>query len=971
MQNPIRQIINARRLSYVLFWAWNAMFLAFMLLGFAPLVLFDLINAVQANIMPLAYLVYALLLIAIPIVCVILGLTLLRREPLKLFALGYAVEGPLMLLIAIRFFIVRELTPALTFLLVVAALGMLTFVWQLLDRKIDARGALPTSLRVLGLTLYALVTLYAAVWLAFYALPISAGLLRAFWDFLWHLDDFLRGLVRAFADLRNLVWIPFMVFGAATFIFSATMFVLMPIAVPILVVREWIHARRDAAARFGRVPAALLSTGIAVVCVLSFVWLNQQPQRGVFTLLESPPTTRAQAQAIAQQEANVRAGLLNAYLAPQRYVSSVGEVTHIRELYHATMNLPYESGAQIENWYSIVAAPLLYQPVGAPVANARLNDGVMFRESRQAAELYANYFDEEIVDGERDAVLGSLSSTWDITRAQQAVQTIADQEIHLNKQDLTIVEHGDWAEFELHEEYQNETGQRQEVLYYITLPESAVITGLWLGNSEDRANRFEYRVAPRGAAQQVYRDQVRMNIDPALVEQIGPRQYRVRAYPLEPKTLGYGETSPIGYRSSFVRQGPPLHLWLTWRALANGNQWTLPYLAEKRNVYWDDKTARTLNGKPVTFDSSAWLPSSLPTTAPVQLVTHRFDLPDGQTVIAQPVPPSALPTPSDAMHYAVVLDRSRSMAPHAPAVTAALDEFKQLAARGAQVDVYLTASPYRGETPTRTHLSALDANALTYSGGQNPSALLQQFAALRGTDSYDAVFVLTDGTGYALGKSAMEAQSFPMPLWFVHLDGKFPLGYDDATLQEIQASGGGVTGDLPDALRRVAVTQAMQNGPLLEGIPADVPTDYVDGYLWFTLPTDAVRDRFAKIASDETFAPFAARRLILTNAQRERASLAQLNTLDQLHALAKQYSVVSPYSSMLVLVNVQQQRQLDEAEKRNDRFQRETEEVGDTPPQNPFDVTAVPEPHEYLLLALGAGFLLWYWRKRQQRAETV
>src|SRR5581483_2801808 len=483
--------------------------------------------------------------------------------------------------------------------------------------------------------------------------------------------------------------------------------------------------------------------------------------------------------------------------------------------------------------------------------------------------------------------------------------------------------------------------------------------------------RFEYRVAPRGAAQQVYRDQVRMNIDPALVEQIGPRQYRVRAYPLEPKTLGYGETSPIGYRSSFVRQGPPLHLWLTWRALANGNQWTLPYLAEKRNVYWDDKTARTLNGKPVTFDSSAWLPSSLPTTAPVQLVTHRFDLPDGQTVIAQPVPPSALPTPSDAMQYAVVLDRSRSMAPHAPALTAALDEFKQLAARGAQVDVYLTASPYRGETPTRTHLSALDANALTYSGGQNPSALLQQFAALRGTDSYDAVFVLTDGTGYALGKSAMEAQSFPMPLWFVHLDGKFPLGYDDATLQEIQASGGGVTGDLPDALRRVAVTQAMQNGPLLEGIPADVPTDYVDGYLWFTLPTDAVRDRFAKIASDETFAPFAARRLILTNAQRERASLAQLNTLDQLHALAKQYSVVSPYSSMLVLVNVQQQRQLDEAEKRNDRFQRETEEVGDTPPQNPFDVTAVPEPHEYLLLALGAGFLLWYWRKRQQRAETV
>ncbi|MBI4672933.1 MAG: PEP-CTERM sorting domain-containing protein, partial [Chloroflexi bacterium] len=43
----------------------------------------------------------------------------------------------------------------------------------------------------------------------------------------------------------------------------------------------------------------------------------------------------------------------------------------------------------------------------------------------------------------------------------------------------------------------------------------------------------------------------------------------------------------------------------------------------------------------------------------------------------------------------------------------------------------------------------------------------------------------------------------------------------------------------------------------------------------------------------------------------------------------------------------------------------ETEEVGNTQ-QNPFDVTAVPEPHEYLLLAIGAGLLVWYLRKRKR-----
>lgn len=975
MKSVFRQIINTRTTAYMLFWAWNAIFLAFMLLGFAPLVMLDIINAVQASIVPVAYLVYALLLIAIPIVTAILGLTVLRREPHKLFALGYAVEGPLMLLIAIRFFIVRESTPALTFVLVVAALGMVTFVWQLLDNKIDERGALFTHLCALGLTLYALVAIYAGIWLAFYALPLGAAMVRGVWDMLMHLGDIMNGLWRALADFpRNLAWIPFMVFGTATFAFSATLFVLMPIAVPILVLREWWRAMQKYTARFGAIPAAALGLATTAFCLFIFVSLNQQPQPVVFALLETPPTTAAQAQNIAQQEANVRAGLLNAYLAPQRYISSVGEVKHISDFYNSTMSVPYETGAQIEKAYAVIAAPLLYQPAGEPVEFANRNNNAITRESAQAAALYEKYFDREIIQGERDTVLNSLSSTSDVMWAQQALQTADDRKIHLNKQELNVVEHGDWADFELHEEYQNETGQRQEVVYYITLPESAVITGLWLGNSEDREKRFVYRVAPRGAAQAVYRDQVRQNIDPAIVEQIGPRQYRVRAFPIEPKSLGY-EAESFGFRTSYVRQGPPVHLWLTWRVMAKENQWTLPYLAEKFNVYWDNKTQRTLNGQPFTVKqdnttrAAGWLPVSVPAASQIQPTTHRFDLSDGQTVIAQPMPASLLPALPTNQRFAVVVDRSRSMAPHAQTVDDALEQFKQIGARGSQVEVYLTASPYRGEPPTRVNLNALDANALSYTGGQNPSELLKQFNTLRAGDSYDAVFVLTDGTGYALGKSDLEATPLAMPLWFVHLDGKFPLGYDDATLQMIQSSGGGVTDSVLEAQQRFAVAHAVRHGPLFEGVPGDTLADWNDGYLWYTLTANSSRERFGEFTSDETFAPFAAHRLILTNVQRERASLAQLNTLDQLHALAKQYSVVSPYSSMLVLVNPFQEQQLDEAEQQADRFQRETEEVGNTQ-QNPFDVTAVPEPHEYLLMAIGAGLLVWYMRKRRMQTGT-
>ena len=951
MRHNFFRVFNTRIISYFLFWTWNAIFLAFMLLGFAPLILLDIVNAVQADIVPFAYLVYALLLVAIPITCVALGLTLLRNEPHKLFALGYAVEGPLMLLVAIRFFVVRELTPGLTFLFVIAALGMATFVWQLLDKKIETRGAFATGARFLGLTLYALVTVYAALWMLFYVIPFAAGLLRAFWEFLINLDDVVRGLLAAFADFpRNLAWIPFMMFGMATFAFSATLFVLMPLAVPLLVLYQWRSALHAGMTRLGRARAAMLGSAAAAACILLFVFLNQQPQAAAFALLETPPTNSAHAQNMQQQEAALRAGLLNAYLAPQRYFSSAGEVTHIRDMYFSTMGLPRTAGAQIEQIYQVIAAPLLYRPYGSPVENARWNDGAMFRESAQAAELYAKYFDTEITDGEREAVLSSSSSTFEIARAQQARQTTMDAEIHLNAQELNMVEHGDRADFELHEEYQNETGQRQEVVYYITLPESAVITGLWLGNSDNRAERFAYRVAPRGAAQQVYRDQVRVNVDPALVEQIGPRQYRVRAFPIEPKTLGYEAQSEFGYRASFVRQGPPVHLWLTWRALANENQWTLPYLAEKRNVYWDNNTRRTINGQ--SFQNSAWLPSTLPANN-AEPRAHRFDFSNGQTVIAQPLQSSALPALPDNARYAIVLDRSRSMQPHAQAVNDAMEQFKQIAARGNQVDVYLTASPYRGEQAARVNLNALDRNALTYIGGQNPAELLEQFSALRGNENYDAVFVLTDGTGYALGKTDAAAQTFAMPLWFVHLDGKFPLGYDDATLQAIQASGGGVTGNLQDAFARFASAQNAQG-------------DWVDGYIWNVLPKQEAERAYNTLASDESFAPFAARYLISDNIRRERAQLSQLNTLDELHAFAKQYSVVSPYSSMLVLVNEFQHKQLDDAEKQGDRFQRETEEVGETQPPNLFDVTAVPEPHEYLLMAIGIILLVWYVRKRKR-----
>ena len=91
--------------------------------------------------------------------------------------------------------------------------------------------------------------------------------------------------------------------------------------------------------------------------------------------------------------------------------------------------------------------------------------------------------------------------------------------------------------------------------YLPKLPALRPITGLWLGASSEIAEADRFVVAPRGAAQQVYRAQVQRRIDPALLEQVGPEQYRLRAFPILPPERGTAKKS----MDCQWHPGQPLH----------------------------------------------------------------------------------------------------------------------------------------------------------------------------------------------------------------------------------------------------------------------------------------------------------------------------------------------------------------------------------------------------------------------------
>jgi putative PEP-CTERM system integral membrane protein len=956
-------------LQFGLFWSWNLIFLAFMSLGFAPVMLPDMFTAVRTGSLPVGYLVYALVLALVPVAAVILGLTVLRRSPGRLFALGYVVEGPLMLLLAVRFFLIRQATPGVNALLLLALSGMLFFLWRQLDLK-ENRSAMVEALRLAGLTVMAIVSLYAAAWLAFYALPLGAEVLRRIGSFLINIPEILRywfGDLRAM--LREAPWmIAFSILGFLLALYTASLVALAPLAVPYLSVAAWLRTLRTQFRQLGWARPAGLALVVLVAASVIFVISNRQPQAAAFSLLEQPPASSEEARSLVQRSEDIRSGLLNAYLAPFRYISAEGEVVHVREIYANTFKFSQKQAYMVQRMYEAVASPLLYKPVHRPDTENPIDNHALVEEPREAARLYQAFFDTPIADAERPAIVRAARSTWSAEQAEAAWQAVDEREVHLALQDLTVQEHGDWAVVELHEAYQNQTAELQEVIYYFNLPESAVLTGVWLGNSPDKEAAFAFQVAPRGAAQAVYREQTRVMRDPALLEQIGPRQYRLRVYPIPPLQVEYNQQG----RNPMVKDAPLHHMWVEWRQMASVDGWQMPRLAFKRNVYWDSATERSINQQPREENAEtleAWLPEVLPAEQPFAPQNHRVDLPGGQSVLAIPAGSLALPQLPDGLRLAVVLDRSRSMESSAGKVARAFEQLRQLS-QLSTADVYLTASPYRGEEPTMASLDDLDPLNILYFGGQNAAQLLQQFDALyrSGQDekTYDSILLFTDGSGYELGPTEVQAPLPPVPLWVVHLDGDISLGYDDSTMHAIQASGGGVASSLDEALQRLAL--ALDRSA--NRADADPAIDLVDGYVWEVLPTERVDTEIARWTggaqenvqlepADGSFAALAARRMVLAEMQRQRGAITQLETLDALHNLAVHYEIVTPYSSMIVLVTYQQEQLLERLSDDPDRYQREVENLTNTTPGSPIPLAGVPEPHEWLLLALAAAFLVY------------
>ncbi|TVQ55390.1 MAG: TIGR02921 family PEP-CTERM protein [Spirulina sp. DLM2.Bin59] len=927
MHKPLKNSLNL--FYYSIFTLWNIAFLTVIYGFWLPWDGGRLIGAIASGELQQEMAISLLGFMVIPPICTGIGIWKFRTQPLELMRLFFGIEAPLFVLCTIRFFALRQLTPASSWLVGSVAIVIVAFAAERVTgywgKTASRRATLLATVQTALHTLMIVMGIYAGLLLFLYVLPLAGFTVQFLWDWvvsgnIW--QDLGRNLTWFWEDLQSgYFWEAIaVVFWTVLFMISVPVFFALPMSFALLYGDSGRRILRQFSQGYGRRRAMVVVLGTLALWFAVSGGLGQQPQGQAFALLDRDIANPGIRQVLLNQAPRIRKGLLNAYLSEYRYLGINSESSLLRIWYEEAFHLPRGVATVFQETHDLLLSPFLYSGERGDV--------------ERAAAAYASFFDTPIQKGEREAILKALTSTSNLDAANAGVLDIGRQKVLLKHQELTIEEQGDWADVELYEVYENQTFEVEEIFYSFSLPETAVLTGVWLGETADRGDRFPFQISPRGAAQAVYNSQVQRErpVDPALLEQVGPHQYRLRAFPILPR--------PSNWEQNAGQPAPPMHLWLTYRTLATDQGWPLPQVSEARNVFWTKDTERFHNGA-AAASSDAWLAAYAPrgNSAPPQ--SHRAIL-NSYAVTAEPLKGEVVGD-YRGKRLAIALDTSYSMAQQRAGLKAVLEELQAEGLGADQIDLYLSAAP--GIEPRRVDgetLAQLGRSA--FFGSLQLKTMVRQFDQLRRGQDYDALILLSDQGSYELADDSGDVPGLGMPIWAVHLGG-YPIAYDDQILAAIQGSGGGSTDAISAALTRLAT---------------DAPgVQHLDGYRW---QMASVADDPAQPLRPDQFAPLAARFLI--HQLSRETDPTDPTQLDQLHNIATTTEIVTPYSSMIVLVNDEQRAMLRAAEAAEDRFERRVEdgsEILQAPP-SVTGVTAVPEPGTWL-----AALLVTAWFVNQRR----
>ena len=892
-------------LYYLIFWAWNIIFVVFIASLVIPTMGVPIVKAFFAGMIPTNFFLILIFGIIVPIISIILGLTKFRKEPKKLFQLFYGIEIPLGVVLILRLALFKELNPGTSHVLFLFVIGTLVYLF---DLYFDNKNKIVSIFRFIGDTVLLVIGIYFSAILLFYFFPAVFALIKYIFTFEW---------IKIFKD----IFMAFSIFiGFLFVIVSSSVLIILPIAMPTLFIKKFISGFKRIKQNFSLPMAISISSVVIALNILLYLTLNIQPQKTAYNLiLMQDDFSDSKKIELLEQKNKIRKGLLNSYLASYRYISTNNDNDHIEVMYENVFGINEKPASGIQNFYNFLMQPFLYK------------GNSFYLAEQQANDLYENFFDAPIQKSETKPIKHALQATWNRDAVEAGLLNIDDKNVYILQQEITITEKDGIAEIEICEFYENKTPRLQEIFYYFNLPENAVLTGLWLSDAQNEQKIYEYIVSPRGAAQQIYKEQVREQIDPSLLEQTGLRQYRLRAFPIP---TSFTWTSLTNEDTDIVINNK-LKLWLRYVCVENNGEYALPQLSEKRNVYWDKKTVIKLNNEEIKR-SENWLPKKI--TAQTKLNITQAVLNDSTMLKISKISDKNI-NPLD-IYSAIIIDQSYSMKKSKDELTETIENLKNDRIKS---DIFIQENnSYR-----KINIHELNTDDIIFFGKSNYYDELNSFKKQFSGTEYNSIIFITDKGSYELNEDNYSGIDFNIPVYFLHLNNEFPSGYSDAIIETIQNSGGGIAGNTNELLNKIYTNEKYKDTNIIYDSEL-----HILGTITKIDSLTSVENYSKNVA--QIFGSQYINMLI-----RESDSIS-LEMLDKIHTIAKQNGIVTPYSSMIVLVNDQQKQDLEEAELEDDRFEREVETGKETltKTNDLFNVNGVPEPEEWILISIAGLFLI-------------
>ncbi len=888
MLSKIAGFFNKKYIAYPLFWGYNLIYLGFILL--TSNLFFILLTSNSPISIPWNVALMVYILIFTPIISSVIGaLKSFRTNTEKLNQLLFGVELPIVILALIRLIFIREMTPVFWLFFLGISISIIGFLLIVFDFK--PKSNLKFIALLFSQEVSVVIAAYFGVLTAFF-MPI---ILVSFIKFLISINylAFFAGLITAIistAGLALLYSVLFFIFMFLLFVFTVGFFIVTPIVCIFMYSGSFFTKFKELKERLNLKKARIISYSFAVVFIALGVVLSIQPDSSWY---EGKPV-----QELLKNQDKLRTTLVNNYLARYRYLGD-NRIDFIKEGYINVLGLNKSFADTAQKAFTVVALPFIYQ-------------GNFVKDAESAGEKYEEIFDANIQDGERKIILKALKTT--NTRDEIKAGLLDKDKKTVKRISKKITTEADKdsliAKVSIQEEYENTTSEIQEVYYEFYLPEGAVITSLKLGPNLE----YEGVISPKGAARKTYENQVRRRIDPALLEQTGPRQYRMRVFPIP--------TDKSKQKIKFE--------YLTYIDPETGEV-PLPVITQERNVFSKEQSR---NIKPVKVETKG-LNTELAQYSKIDsgyvyFVPHKkstFNLNDIK-----------------GLKIAFLLDKSYSSKDiswgnYIKSNLPIIDLIKNN-----QMDLYF----FSDELGQRIKLrSPKQIRRFELYGKTHRLNALQAIP-----DNYDVVLMFTDSSDFDSHIKPEKSKPFEFPVYLIHANGNIPQYIDDLTINVIKSGGKSVTTPI-QAFKHFSLSQ---NANILD------VNDYGTWFYSKTLPDKAI-----KAAPESYFNTMAANMYIKSLIKEQDTS--DIQVLDNIHSLAKEFSAVTPYSSLIALVNDRQKQALKEAEAKDDRF-RADYDIGAESLESPsgeglLNVGSVPEPEEWLLIFLVFAILLAYLNKKR------